>query len=197
MFMGPLDKSKPWNTKGLQGCYRFLQKVWKKFNQSSKPVFGNNTDRETNALLNRTIKKVTEDLNDLKFNTCISHLMILANHLVTLKTVEKKVIFKFLQLLNPFAPHITEEIAENLQLQSIHNSKWPSYDKKTIINKETTIGVQINGKTRGSVRIQTGMDQEGILEMILFGKKFDNYLKNKSSVRKVIYIKERVMNILT
>jgi len=197
MFMGPLDKSKPWNTKGLQGCYRFLQKVWKKFNQSSKPVFGNTTDNETNVLLNRTIKRVTEDLNDLKFNTCVSHLMILANHLVLLEAVEKKVIFKFLQLLNPFAPHITEEIAENLQLQPIHSSKWPSYDEKVIFNKDTTIGVQIDGKTRGSINIEVGMDQERILEMVLLSKNFDNYLKSESSVKKVIYIKERVLNILT
>ena len=123
--------------------------------------------------------------------------MILANHLVLLEAVEKKVIFKFLQLLNPFAPHITEEIAENLQLQPIHSSKWPSYDEKVIFNKDTTIGVQIDGKTRGGINIEVGMDQERILEMVLLSKNFDNYLKNPNRALKVIYIKERVLNILT
>ena len=114
MFMGPLEKSKPWNTKGLQGCYRFLQKVWRLFNDETKIIKEDCSSDETIRLLHQTIKKVSRDLDSLRFNTVVSQLMILTNHLMTLKELDKEVLHQFLILLNPFAPHLSEELNEQL-----------------------------------------------------------------------------------
>ena len=95
MFMGPLDKSKPWKTKGLQGCYRFLQKVWRLFNDDSKKIEENCSSEETLKILHQTIKKVTEDVDSLRFNTAVSQLMILTNHLISVKTLDKDVYILF------------------------------------------------------------------------------------------------------
>ena len=114
MFMGPLDKSKPWSTKGLHGCHRFLQKVWRLIDDNSSKIKDNCSSNETNVLLHKTIKKITEDLNGLRFNTAVSQLMIFTNHLNTLKVLDKNVLNKFLILLNPFAPHIAEELNQEI-----------------------------------------------------------------------------------
>ena len=100
MFMGPLDKSKPWSTKGLQGCHRFLQKVWRLINDNGSKIKNNCSSNETNVLLHKTIKKITEDLNELRFNTAVSQLMIFTNHLNTLKELDRNLLHQFLILLN-------------------------------------------------------------------------------------------------
>ena len=125
MFIGPLEKSKPWNTKGLQGCYRFLQKVWKLFHNENTKILEDCCDDETKRILHQTIKKVSDNLNDLRFNTVVSQLMILTNHLSNLENLDKKVLQKFLILLNPFAPHITEELNEKLGYGEITKLNWP------------------------------------------------------------------------
>ena len=115
MFMGPLDKSKPWNTKGLQGSYRFIQKVWKIFIENREKLNDDEPSKETLRHLHQTIKKVTEDLNTLNFNTAVSQMMIFVNHILTLENYNNEVLRQFLILLNPFAPHISEEIFEILK----------------------------------------------------------------------------------
>ena len=114
MFMGPLDKSKPWNTKGLQGSYRFIQKVWKIFIENREKLNDDEPSKETLRQLHQTIKKVTEDLNTLNFNTAVSQMMIFVNHILTLEEYNNEVLRQFLILLNPFAPHISEEVFEIL-----------------------------------------------------------------------------------
>ena len=195
MFMGPLEKSKPWNTKGLQGCYRFLQKVWKLFHNENTKIIEDCSDDETKKILHQTIKKVSDNLNDLRFNTVVSQLMILTNHLSNLENLDKKVLQKFLILLNPFAPHITEELNEKLGYGEITKLNWPDYDNNLILDDEAIIAVQFNGKKRGTVEVVSDMDQSSVLELVkktTFGKRY----LDQTEIRKIIYIPNKIINII-
>ena len=195
MFMGPLDKSKPWSTKGLQGCYRFLQKVWRLFHDDTKSIDENCSDEATTRLLHQTIKKVTRDLDSLRFNTVVSQLMIFTNHLTTLKNLDKEVLHQFLVLLNPFAPHLSEELNQKLGFGPITSVEWPGYDEKLIFEENITLAVQFNGKTRGTIDILKDAKEADALKMVRetsFGKK---YLET-GELRKIIYIPGRIMNII-
>jgi len=195
MFMGPLEKSKPWNTKGLQGCYRFLQKIWRLFNDETKIIKEDCSNRGTTRLLHQTIKKVSRDLDSLRFNTAVSQLMILTNHLTTLKELDKEVLHQFLILLNPFAPHITEELNEKIGYGIITSSQWPSYDEALIIDEIVTIAVQFKGKTRGTIEVSPDINEDGAMEIIKdteFGAKY----LSQGEVRKVIYIPNKIINII-
>ncbi len=195
MFMGPLDKSKPWSTKGLQGCYRFLQKVWRLFNDENKEIEKNCSDDETTRLLHQTIKKVTLDLDDLRFNTVVSQLMIFTNHLNKLEKLDKGVLHQFLILLNPFAPHLSEELNEKLGYGPITNIKWPIHDQELTIEAKLTIAVQFNGKTRGTIDLTTDADEESALNQVRstsFGKK---YLSD-ANIIKIVYIPNRIINFI-
>jgi len=195
MFMGPLEKSKPWSTKGLQGCHRFLKKVWSLFHNENIIIKENCAKNDTLRILHQTIKKVTEDLNELKFNTSVSQLMIFTNHLSGEKYLDREVLNKFLILLNPFAPHISEELNELLGFNKITSSCWPTYDSKIIIEKKIIIAVQINGKTRGTVNLQLDSDEKSALKSTISSKIGENHLKNKE-IKKVIYIKNKIINLI-
>jgi leucyl-tRNA synthetase len=195
MFMGPLDKSKPWSTKGLQGCYRFLQKVWRLFNDENKEIEKNCSDDETTRLLHQTIKKVTLDLDDLRFNTAVSQLMIFTNHLNKLEKLDNGVLHQFLILLNPFAPHLSEELNDKLGYGPITNIKWPIHDQELTIEAKLTIAVQFNGKTRGTIDLTTDADEESALNQVRstsFGKK---YLSD-ANIIKIVYIPNRIINFI-
>ena len=195
MFLGPLDKSKPWSTKGLQGCYRFLQKVWRLFNNQDIEIKENCGDDETQRLLQQSIKKASDDLDDLRFNTVVSQLMILTNHLSTLEVLDKDVLRQFLILLNPFAPHLSEELNERLGYQPISSSKWPEYDEKLIIDEKITIAVQFKGKTRGTIDIAPDTNENDTMEIVKateFGKKY----LSQGKVIKIIYIQNKIINII-
>ncbi|MAH97923.1 MAG: leucine--tRNA ligase [Euryarchaeota archaeon] len=196
MFMGPLDKSKPWNTKGLQGCYRFLQKVWRLFHNKNTMIIEGCEDQKTERLLHQTIKKITENLDDLKFNTGVSQLMILTNHLSTLEILDKKILHQFLILLNPFAPHIAEELNEKLGYSQLTEANWPEYNEDFLVENKTIIAVQFNGKTRGKAEVKLDINKDEVLELVektVYGKK---YLSD-SEIRKVIYIQNKIINIIT
>ena len=195
MFMGPLDKSKPWSTKGLQGCYRFLQKVWRLFNNQDIVIKENCADDETQRLLHQSIKKASDDLDGLRFNTVVSQLMILTNHLSTLDILDKDVLRQFLILLNPFAPHLSEELNERLGYQPITSSQWPEYDEKLIIDEMITIAVQFKGKTRGTIDIAPDTNESDTMEIVKkteFGKKY----LSQGKVIKIIYIQNKIINII-
>ena len=195
MFMGPLEKSKPWSTKGLQGCFRFIQKVWRLFTEDPDKIEENCADEKTIRLLHQTIKKVTEDLTDLRFNTSVSQLMIFTNHLLTLKKLDKSVLHHFLLLLNPFAPHLSEEINQILGFEEISKTDWPNYDESKIIDETIDIAVQINGKTRGSISIFIDADQNTVEQTVKDHEKIKKYLSD-TNILKVIYIKGRIINFV-
>ena len=149
MFMGPLDKSKPWSTSGLQGCYRFIQKVWKLFTVDPSKIQENCANEETIKLLHQTVKKVTEDLSDLRFNTSVSQLMIFVNHLTKLEKLDKSVLHQFLLILNPFAPHLSEELNEMLGFEPLSNTAWPEYDE--LIRSQQLVKVCANFRKQGLI----------------------------------------------
>ena len=196
MFMGPLEKSKPWSTKGLQGCYRFLQKVWRLFNDENIEIKKNCADEDTKRLLHQSIKKASNDLDDLRFNTVVSQLMIFTNHLSTLDELDKDVLHQFLILLNPFAPHLTEELNERLGYQPITSMLWPEYDEKLIIDEMVTLAVQFKGKTRGTINVAPGTNEKDAMKVVedtAFGKKY----LSLGIVIKVVYIPNKIINIIT
>ena len=195
MFMGPLEKSKPWSTTGLQGCYRFVQKVWKLFTEDSSRIQENCASDETIKILHQSIKKVTEDLSDLRFNTSVSQLMIFVNHLTKLEKLDKFVLHQFLLILNPFAPHLSEELNQMLGYKIITNSDWPIYDKTKILEDKIEIAIQFNGKTRGKIHIANEESQIGIELSIKNDPKLSKYLYEKT-IFKVIYIKNRIINFV-
>jgi leucyl-tRNA synthetase len=195
MFMGPLDKSKPWSTSGLQGCYRFIQKVWKLFTVDPTKIQENCANEETIKLLHQTIKKVTEDLSSLRFNTSVSQLMIFVNHLIKLEKLDKSVLHQFLLILNPFAPHLSEELNEMLGFESLSNTAWPEYDDSLIVEETITIAVQINGKTRGTIDIEIDTKEKLIFDMILNDEKLNKFIIGMEIIKK-IYVPNRLINIL-
>ena len=196
MFMGPLDKSKPWSTKGLQGCYRFLQKVWRLFNDEEKKIEINYSDDKTIRLLHQTIKKTSEDLDGLRFNTVVSQLMIFTNHLLTLNVLDKDVLHQFLILLNPFAPHLSEELNEKLGYGPITSTEWPAYDKQLIADEKITIAVQFKGKTRGTIDVRSDTDEGQAMELVkatTFGEKY----LSQGKIINIVYIQGKIINIIT
>jgi leucyl-tRNA synthetase len=195
MFMGPLDKSKPWSTSGLQGCYRFIQKVWKLFTVDPSKIQDKCANEETIKILHQTIKKVTEDLSGLRFNTSVSQLMIFVNHLTKLEKLDKSVLHHFLLILNPFAPHLSEELSEMLGFESLSNTAWPEYDDSLIVEEIITIAVQINGKTRGTIDIEIDTKEKLIFDMILNDKKLNKFIIGMEIIKK-IYVPNRLINIL-
>jgi leucyl-tRNA synthetase len=198
MFMGPLDKSKPWNTKGLQGAYRFLQKVWRLCIDDKSKFSDAKPSKDTLRILHQTIKKVTEDLDKLSFNTAVSQMMIFTNHMLGLDEVNKKVLEQFLIILNPFAPHITEEIHEKLFFdlnKPISNKSWPIYDKKLILSQEITIAVQVNGKTKGSIIVNSNANEEEIYGLITSNSDFSRYFVDKQIIKE-IFVPGRLVNFV-
>ena len=196
MFMGPLDKSKPWSTKGLQGCYRFLQKVWRLFNDDNKQIKENCSNEKTRRLLHQTIKKASEDLDELRFNTVVSQLMILTNYLSTLDVLDKNILHKFLIILNPFAPHLSEELNEKLGYKPITDNQWPEYDDNLIADEKITIAVQFKGKTRGTIDVAPDTNEDDAMNLVketTFGEKY----LSQGRVIKVIYIQNKIINIIT
>ena len=195
MFMGPLEKSKPWKTKGLQGCYRFLQKVWRLFNDDSKKVETNCSSQETLKILNQTIKKVTEDIDNLRFNTAVSQLMIFTNHLITLDVLDRDALHTFLVLLNPFAPHISEEINEKLGYDSLTSVTWPKFDNDLMVEDMVTIAVQFNGKMRGTILANINSEEEIIRKTVNDDESLKKYFINMKEI-KTIYINNKLINFV-
>ncbi|MEL0173427.1 MAG: leucine--tRNA ligase [bacterium] len=198
MFMGPLDKSKPWNTKGLQGSYRFIQKVWKIFIENREKLNDDEPSKETLRQLHQTIKKVTEDLNTLNFNTAVSQMMIFVNHILTLENYNNQVLRQFLILLNPYAPHISEEIYEILGYNingPISSQNWPNYDENLLIDDQIKVVVQINGKTRGMVNTTIGSEESDIVKIIRKEQKLMKYFYGMHTV-KTIYVPKKLINFV-
>ena len=198
MFMGPLEKSKPWSTKGLQGCYRFVQKIWRLYSEDESKIINNKASKESIMILHQTIKKVTDDLETLNFNTAVSQMMIFVNHMLNQESYNKDVLHTFLIILNPFAPHLAEELNEIIFKDDycpISDKSWPNYDESLIVSDSMIIAVQINGKTRGTIEVESGLDKENIFRNIKENGKFIKYLENGKIIKK-IYVPNRLVNFV-
>ncbi len=195
MFMGPLEDMKAWNTGSVVGLRRFLEKVWK----LQEKVTGNSesvTRKEVASLLHKTIKKVTEDIEELKYNTAISSLMILVNALEKESQLPVASYQLLLQLLAPFAPHIAEEIWENMgNTESIFLEKWPKYDEEKMVDEMKTIVVQVNGKVRANLLLPTGSTEELVKEAAMADANVQVHIAGKE-IRKVIFVPDKILNVV-
>ena len=193
MFIGDYSKDAAWNEQGLKGCHKFLNRIW---NLQEKVIDGDNYSQDIEALIHKTIKKVTDDIENLSYNTAVSSLMILLNAMDKMPNITKKDYRIILQLLNPFAPHITEELNEICNLgKEFTNSSWPEYDPKKTIDNVLEIGVQINGKLRSTIKINKDESKEKIEEIALADDKIKKNLQEKTIVR-IIVVPNRIVNIV-
>jgi len=201
MFMGPLNKSKPWSTKGLQGCYRFVNKLWsiivdENGNLSKKIVDNDEGDKDTLFLHHQTIKKLGEDIEDLHFNTAVSQLMIYCNHLQKCNTVSKKLIEELVIILSPFVPHIAEEFWSLLgQSQTISYHSWPQYSEDLIQLDEVTIAVQVNGKLRANINVSKDSNESDVISEAMSLENVKKFTSDGNIV-KTIYVPNRLLNFV-
>lgn len=192
MFMGPLDEMKAWNTSSIIGLRRFLEKIWRLQEKLSKQK----GEKALESLLHRTIKKVTEDTEEMKFNTAISSLMILVNEMEKVETVPVTSYKALLVLLAPFAPHLTEELwAGPGEKKSIFLAPWPKYDAKKIVTESVNVAVQVNGKVRTVLAIATGTSEEDVKKQALADSNVQTHIGEKA-VRKIIYIPGKIISIV-
>jgi len=201
MFMGPYDQAISWSNQGVLGIFRFLNRVYNlKFE-------ARNTKSETNSkleiLINRTIKKVSEDLDNLKFNTAVSQLMILVNELEKQESFSQEIYETFLKLLAPFAPHLSEELWQNLKpktynlkaIKSIHLEKWPVYNPQLIREEKFELVIQINGKVRDKIEVAAGISEAEAKNLALSREKIKNWLAGKE-IQKIIFVPSKLINLV-
>ncbi|MBP7061173.1 MAG: leucine--tRNA ligase, partial [Candidatus Moranbacteria bacterium] len=195
MFMGPLEDMKAWNTGSIIGVRRFLDKVWR-LRQKTDNNQQKMENRELESLLHRTIKKVTEDLEELKFNTAISSLMILVNELEKADRISLITYQTSLILLSPLAPHITEELWSQIgEKKSIFLAPWPKYDAKKIVAETVSVAVQVNGKVRAVIAVVSGTSEEAVKAQALADANVKLHLADKT-VHKVIYVPGKIVSIV-
>ncbi|MEK7502320.1 MAG: leucine--tRNA ligase [Patescibacteria group bacterium] len=196
MFMGPFDQTIAWSEESVEGCFRFLKRVWQ---LSLTKVSDKNTSVKLVYKLHKTIKKVSEDLENMKFNTAVASMMELINSWKSDQGGLNKDDFrKFLLILAPFAPHMTEELWKNFSKnKSIHKEPWPKFDTAAIVEEEVTIVVQINGKIRDTLRasMEESGNQQLIENIAKKSQKIEKYL-NSRKIKKAVYVKGRVINFV-
>jgi leucyl-tRNA synthetase len=194
MFMGPLEQMKPWQTSGIEGIRRFLERVWVACAEgvTDDPAA---YDAETRKIVHRTIKKVGEDIEALRFNTAISAMMILVKHLGQ-RPVPREAARTFALLLSPFAPHIGEEIWQrNGGAETLAYEPWPSFDPALTRDDAVEIGVQVNGKVRGTVSLPPDADEAVARARALLEPKVREHVEGKT-LKKVVYVKNRILNFI-
>ncbi len=192
MFMGDYTQDAPWSTESLKGCKRFLDRI-----ERLEGSLNTNTGYHNEVLINSTIKKVTDDINTNKFNTAIAALMTMLNEFEKYEDgITKDEYHIILTLLNPFAPHITEELNERNKLgKPICESVWPTYDENKLTSDTKTIAVQVNGKLRGTIDISVNDSEDTIKEKAFNNENVSKFTKDKEIV-KVIIIKGKIVNIV-
>lgn len=192
MFMGPIDAAKPWDPNGIEGSKKFVDRVWRLFVESDKIKEQDNL--KLDYVYNFTVKKVTNDYENMDFNTAISQMMIFINECYKVDVVPKKYALGFLQLLNPVAPHITEELWNLLGNEdTISYSTWPTYDEAKTVENTFNLPIQVNGKLRANVDIALNLPEEVVKEIA--HEKVASYLEGKEIVKE-IYVKNKIYNIV-
>ena len=200
MFMGPFDQAISWDPHGIEGTFRFLNKVWiigqQKINKKAK-------NNKLEKLLHQTIKKVSEDIEAMNFNTAISALMIFINQCFEEKEIPFSIWKNFLLILAPFAPHLTEELWQSLKnktskpkaFKSIHHQPWPKYDKKLIEEDTFELIIQINGKLRHKIIVSADISQKEAEKLVLAEEKIKKIIGDQK-IKKIIFVPKRLINIV-
>ncbi len=200
MFMGPLEVTKPWSTQGVEGVSRFLDRVWRlavgEHGGLSRALVDDAPDPELARVLHRTIKKVTEGIEELRFNTAIAQIMVLANELTRRERRSRSVVETLVLILSPFAPHLGEELWQRLgHRDTLAYEPWPAYDPALTVDEMATVAVQVNGKLRGTVTLPTGATQDEARAAALAEPSVARHLDGHE-IRKVIYVPNRLVNLV-
>ena len=192
MFIGDFEKAAAWSDNAVKGCKRFLDRIW---NLADQVKEGDTYSKDNEALVHNTIKKVSDDIENMKFNTAIAALMTLTNQFYD-KGVNRAEFQTLLLLLSPFAPHIVEELWERFGLEGMAcTSSWPAYDESKTIASEVTIAVQVGGKLKATVTVPMNSDQEAVLEVVKAEPKIAKLMEGKNLV-KVIHVPNKLMNLI-
>ena len=191
MFMGPFDQTANWSMESIRGCFKFLDKVW---NLQEILVDGEDYSKECEKMINKAIKKVSQDIEEMKFNTCISTFMTMLNEFTRIKKINKAEFKTFLTLLNPFAPHITEELNKLIGFkEDISTYEWPLYDEAKTIDDEIELPIQVNGKLKATIMISLDENEESVKEKV--HKTISDKLDGKNIVKE-IYVKNKIYNVV-
>jgi len=198
MFMGPLEAMKPWSTRGVEGVTRFLERVWRLMvNEEgglSSAVVSSAPPLEHQRILHQTIKKVTEDIEHLRFNTAISQMMVFTNELTKTEQRSRAMIEPFVLILSPFAPHLAEELWALLgHKPSVSQQPWPAFDLALTVSDRLTIPIQINGKLRGKIEVATGATREQVER--LARTEAAEWLQEKEP-KKIVYVEKKLINFV-
>jgi leucyl-tRNA synthetase len=205
MFMGPLEQVKPWQMKGVEGVSRFLARVWRvafeeqqdgSFKISSKIRDVECTDRELLRVVHETLKKVGEDIEKLSFNTAISQMMICTNAFTQVDVVPLREFVQFLTVLNPFAPHLAEEVHARLGgTVMLSEQSWPSYDEAALVRSEIEFIIQVNGKLRDRLMLAADAGEEAAQSAAFASAKVKEHTDGKT-IRKIIFVPGKLLNIV-
>ena len=192
MFIGDFEKAAPWSPKSIKGCRRFLERIWNLFEQVQE---GDSYSEQHEVLMHKTIKKVGEDIENLKANTAIAALMSMVNEFYD-KGVNKAEYKTLLTLVSPFAPHITEELWNMLGEASVLSlEKWPEYEEAKTVESSIEIGVQVNGKLKGTIRLPVDCEQHVAVDAALSDEKVKKAVEGKNIV-KTIVVKNKIVNLV-
>ncbi|MEO7307137.1 MAG: class I tRNA ligase family protein, partial [Ferruginibacter sp.] len=208
MFLGPVEASKPWDTKGIEGVHRFLRKLWRLFFDDIKgPIWtssapspseragGEVTDAEL-KILHRTIKKIEEDTERFSFNTAVSTFMICVNELADMKCHKKEILEKLLILLTPYAPHISEELWSQLGNEgSVLDAAFPAFNAALLVESTKEYPVSINGKLRTNIELALNLEQKQVEEIVLQNEIVQKWLEGKAP-KKIIFVKNKMINVV-
>jgi leucyl-tRNA synthetase len=201
MFLGPLEQYKPWNTSGIEGVFRFLQKLWRWLHGADERTeeFALNNDPVPEAslrLLHQTIDKITRDIETLNFNTCVSQFMICVNDFSAAKVQNRDLVEKFVVLLSPFAPHLAEELWEKLgHKESITRAPWPKADPALLVADTMRIVVQVNGKVRGQFDCPASAAEADIFSQAAALEDVQRFTEGKE-IKKRIYVPKKLVNFV-
>jgi leucyl-tRNA synthetase len=209
MFMGPLEQMKPWSMRGVEGVFRFLARVWRLLmdqNQAggwelSAAIKTVDPDKAQLKIMHATIKKVTNDIETLSFNTAIAQMMVFVNAFTNAEAIPLSAIRTFLILLNPFAPHLTSELWEKLG-EKFHDvrgditaQRWPDHDERLLVEDEVEIVLQVNGKVRGRMKMSILASEEEVKTVALDNSKIKESISGKT-IRKVVVVPKKLVNIV-
>jgi leucyl-tRNA synthetase len=195
MFMGPFTETAAWDIRGIEGCSRFLQKIWKLAEKKEK--IEKVKKDSINRLLHQTIRKVSEDIENFRFNTAISALMILVNQLtINSKQLTKNHLKTLLLLLSSFAPHISEELWQRcISQSSIHFQTWPKYDKKLIEKEKIILVIQVNGRVRDKIEVAANISEKRAKKLVFSRERIKKWLGNKK-IKKTIFVPKKLINLV-
>lgn len=197
MFLGPLEDSKPWDTKGIEGVYRFLQKFWRLFHENGEVAISNDAPTEAELkLMHRTIKKITDDIERFSFNTSVSAFMICVNELQTLKCRKKAILEPLTRLLAPFAPHLTESCWQLLGGKgSVHLASFPTCEERYLVDDTFDYPVQENGKMRFNITLPKQASKEELEKLAMEDEKMKQFLSTRQ-LKKMIVVPGRIINLV-